>query len=424
MFNLLHFGDKWKEFVDALPCRLAEDTRQLILDVFSHHAASLESSGALTLRHRKAQAICHRVLKPLRCLVRERVTIQEIELPKVEWEVQSFHGWLASDPTTERQRDLRRNDRIFRYLDQWDWGWLTKPGAIAFERALQRVVDERKGVGDADMMRRVVHMETLGTALASAGDHYLLLQPGGLVRWFTVEEVARSLHVPPRSAAMQCISEGGGLTELQAVEALGEAVHVGVGRAWVKRLISQGRLRGPILRYGSACSGALDTVAASVAAEIEGRLQFEFASEIKAKRCAALSYGWASAGLMRERCHSDARCPPATTESRVDFWSLTSSCQAYSDRNHNASDEDARESLVDVYQSLDYVRLRSPDVVFVENVASARVVRPLSAMLSALVQYEWEMCVCDALDVGGGPTARKRCYWVGRLRLDAAGPST
>jgi hypothetical protein len=222
--------------------------------------------------------------------------------------------------------------------------------------------------------------------------------------------------VPANSCTMRCLSEAGGMTEIEAATALGGAVACGVVRAWVRRLEAQGELDEDVVTYGSACSGGADTVAAGVAAELGDRFWYLFCAERNRKRRRALWRGWGEAGLEEWRCHADAREGAAVSESPVHFWALTANCNEYSGRNHHGSDDGARESLVDVYRCLDYVRTRTPGVVFVENVATQRVVGALSAMLGALTRYTWEMCVHDAINVGGGPSARRRCVWVGRVR--------
>ena len=94
--------------------------------------------------------------------------------------------------------------------------WLTSPGVICYERALGQL--RRAGLADEDVPTRataeqllgVVHTEELPTAVASSGDHYVMLektggggppyaQPGSeLPRWRGARGVGKgSLARPP-----------------------------------------------------------------------------------------------------------------------------------------------------------------------------------------------------------------------------------
>jgi hypothetical protein len=179
VFNVLFYSNEWEAMRAAVPKHAAKDTVELFERIFAHHARSLASTRARSAVHKDAKVISRRLLERLREQARRRVTITPIDLPEVAWEVPTFHGWLAADPTAERLRDVNNNPRITREVNSWDVSWLEAPAAFAFERAYQRIRDERGGKADCAFLRGVLKQTSLPTALASDGDHYLLITPAG-----------------------------------------------------------------------------------------------------------------------------------------------------------------------------------------------------------------------------------------------------
>ena len=101
--------------------------------------------------------------------------------------------WIARDLSKERLRPLQRSKRAWEGLARWPLSWMDAPGVICYERAAGRIEEERGGVVDAAFVKRLVHTSCLPTAVASASDHYILVQPSQAPRFMTVEEVGRCM---------------------------------------------------------------------------------------------------------------------------------------------------------------------------------------------------------------------------------------
>ena len=109
-----------------------------------------------------------------------------------------------------------------------------------------RIRKERPGCAKAPgrFLQGIVRSKVLPTAVRNRGNHYLLVSAGGPpVR--AAEENARAMGIPAGSPVMvPLLSESPLLlTALQAVEALGSGVHVGVVRALMRTLIRDGELK-------------------------------------------------------------------------------------------------------------------------------------------------------------------------------------
>jgi len=79
--------------------------------------------------------------------------------------------------------------RLTEGLSWWLLMWLTRPGKVCYERAAARIQDECAGVATEDMVRRLVKVHSLPTAVASASDQYVVLEPGKAPRFMSVQEL-------------------------------------------------------------------------------------------------------------------------------------------------------------------------------------------------------------------------------------------
>ena len=324
----------------------------------------------------------------------------------------TFHAWLAADPSTEHARDINDSTRILDGVGKWRMGWLDRPGVIVYERAQGRIGKERKGCkGTPDLVftQALVFTQNLPTALANPSDHYVVIAPGGGMRFMSVEEVARGFMIPPRSSLMRVLTDADLLTPGPAISCLGRSVHVGVARAIVLMLIERGTLEIG-LTYGSAYSG-IDTFAAAVEAETGGEFTYSFASEVDETVQAALLAAWGGNGLDSGSCHSDARVAPAIDERYVDLWVITANCEKHSKRNHNPNEKDQAQSVSDVWKSLEYARRRRPKVIIMENVNEASATGPLTGLLARLEGYTMEAGPLRP-NMAGAPMSRDRYFWV------------
>ena len=280
------------------------------------------------------------MLKPLRERSARTVEVAELIVDAVEPECPTFHAWLASDPLSERLRDITDNPRITEGVEGWPLGWITEPVVFCFERASGRVNSERGGHADESFMRGVVNTIAFPTVLGNASSHLLVKAPGVPLRFVTVEETARAFQVPPDGSLMRVLSDPKLLTPIQAVSCLGRGIHVGVARCIVRKLVSRGILcRG--MTYGSAFSG-IDTFAAAVEAELGCDWAYLFASELNDRVRLALLSAWSAHGLLESHCHTDARSDAAVAELAVDLWVSSPPCEAHSKSNRKRKEGDQR----------------------------------------------------------------------------------
>ena len=70
-------------------------------------------------------------------------------------------------------------------------------------------------------------------------------------------------------------------------------------------------------------------------------------------------------------------------------------------------------ALYDTHRALEYVRLRRPRVVIVENVKATTVVAPLTDMLLRITGYTWHGGVVDPWEALRIPMDRTRHFWLG-----------
>lgn len=104
-------------------------------------------------------------------------------------------------------------------------------------------------------MRGVVKLDILPTAVASSSDHYVLVEGDSKLkaRFWTVEEVARSMGVASDCSVMKMLKKPTVLTANQAVECLGRAINARVAEGVIHFIRNRGGLRGHV-RYASAFS--------------------------------------------------------------------------------------------------------------------------------------------------------------------------
>lgn len=357
-------------------------------------------------------AQCGAFLRSLRVRHRSTLPVVALSVARATGPKGTFHSFLVETPNGERRRDVSKSARALAGVSRWPLSWLRVPGVVCYERAAGRVLSERNGLPDAKFMRGVVKVVELPTAVANRSNHYLLLLPGGSVRYMSVEEVSRSCGILPESPLMGMLSCSAYLTPTQAVTCLGAGVHAAVARQVVVTLIARGALPACGITYGSSCSG-IDTFAAGLDAATRGHWTYVFASEQETRVRAALLGAWGVRGLRAESCFSDACGVDAENAPLVDLFVLTPNCAAYSRCNRYRSDVGQDKSLGDVFRCLAYVRLRRPRVVIVENVCESGVVGPVTGLLSRLVGYaRVETSVLDPRDIARLPVARERQFWV------------
>ena len=121
---------------------------------------------------------------------------------------------------------------------------------------------------DAAFVKRLVHTSCLPTAVASASDHYILVQPSQAPRFMTVEEVGRCMGLEEGCPLMATLSDESVLTPNQAVTCLGRGVHAGVAKQVTRWLLAQGRIPARPT-YGTAFSG-VDLFAAGLNSSFDG----------------------------------------------------------------------------------------------------------------------------------------------------------
>ena len=324
----------------------------------------------------------------------------------------------------DEDRELPEEGRILTALARWDWSAFTGTAFLVFERAQGRLVDQFPDEAErpcAATVERLLHRDELPTALASSGDHFLILEArtgGGMphVRYMSVADNAAAAGVPEFSVLRDALAAGPPtITATQAVEALGEGIHGLPVQAIIEALEAEGSWpKDDVVTLGTAFSGVGTDIA--VVDDVEcGQIRVAFASEPRAERRRVLLQAWAARGLTEEHLYMDARDPRARREERVGVYIITPICQPFSPRNHTEREQqrlDQARALADVHAALDYVRWRRPPVVIVENVDVPALREHMDMLLLGIGSHRWRSVVIDPRDVGGF-TARKRRFWIG-----------
>jgi hypothetical protein len=320
---VLSSPDRVKDLVASAGRGKDRIDRALAENIMLEHVRRMATVTSDTERKSKAKSF----LKPLRDRACARTAVGALQVEPAEGGPATFHDWLAAEPKRERLRDIRKCRRILDGIGRWPLGWMEEVGVVCFERALGRIEQERGGEADADFMRGVVKTSVLPTAVASASDHYVVLELGKAPRFMTVEEVGRGFGLPMESPLMGALTATTGvMTAVQAVECLGRSVHVGVAQQLIAKLLANGTLAKGML-YGSAYSG-VDTFAAAVEAEMSGDWEYAFASEQNGTVRRGLLRAWSGRGLTADHCHNDAMGEPALSSQHVDLYETTPEVRA------------------------------------------------------------------------------------------------
>ena len=324
---------------------------------------------------------------------------------------------LNAPPPEARQ--VPPGGRVMTALAKWDWSQFEGVAFLVFERAEARLRTEYprlEGRPGPELVERLVHREELPTALASNADHYIVLrasEDGGMpsVEFMSVDDAATSGGVPTTSPLRDALNDATTITKVQAVCALGEAVHGEAMRAIITRLQEEGAWPAGHVTVGTAYSG-IDVAASAVHAATQGEWSYAFASEPLECRRRVLAKTWAAHGLTDARIHTDAGAPEARRESTVDVYVTTPTCQPFSKRNHARNPEGQARALAHASATLDYVRHASPRIVIMENVDAPELRGHMDMLLLGIAGYTWRSAVIDPRDVGWF-AARTRRYWVG-----------
>ena len=421
---------------------LAEVRRQGNADIEARAAAVLEHdrqrvAEAATKRGgrdvapgtRAAKKLADPVLKRIRTAARHVLRVGALVVRFEPGDGRPCTKWLSDDVSGDTLRGIDANDRILKGLRRWTIPADELPAIVVYERAAGRIAAERPGCGGAppaSFVRGLLHSVCMPTAKANPGDHYVVLENGGMgesvgggvtARFASVEEGLRAFGAPldsPLRAAMI----GGPLNPLRAMQALGNAVHIPTMRG-ILRALPEGSLPAGV-EYAGAYVGP-DTIAAAVQAE-QPDMRYVFGSEKDTHTREACLKAWGGHGLVRERLHMDATSDAATREARVGAWSLTATCCAHSTSNRERTEGDELSSLDDIDRSLDYVRHAGPGVVLIENVCTGWVVLGISDMLGHIDGYVWKTGSFDPWEDQEEPMARRRQFWVG-VRVCAPEPA-
>ena len=339
---------------------------------------------------------------------------QALHRARIPVQYSTLDAMISRQPAQDRLRSIGDNQRILGGVERWPMDRLQHRGIICYERALGRMTTEHKewkGKPTVRYMTSLVHTKPLPTAIGSASDHYLVVSPGGGIRWASVQELARSMEVPEGGVLWHGLSCPR-ISTIQMGEAIGRGVHTGVARSLLRPLVQDGTLR-PGMTYGSAYTG-IDTFAAAVDAEMGGNWRYEFASECKSSLRDATVAIWGKRGLKSERCHGDAAGESAAGEARVDLWVATPECTRFSKKNHRREQGEQDDGIREMIAAMSYVERRLPTVVIVENVTEGTAVGPMMGVLRRVAKAAgYELAhdkVCPTED--GGLQRRERAYWV------------
>ena len=341
--------------------------------------------------------------------------VEEAPAPPVAAPQGTVDDWRSADPAKDRRRDSSKCQVTQRDVLTWDISRCA--GALAPQRARRRMKVEcphADGRQTRDFARRLVNNESLATLTTNSYDHWMWADGEHL----SVEEASRACGVPDCSPLHQALNS---LTPIQAVNALGDGLHITVARYIVEDALHglpQPSAANPVT-YGSAFSG-IDGFAAALHAASAGSMRHAFAAEQHPRTRSALLTAWEPLGLTEASAHTDARRLGSADLPRVDLFSCTPPCKPFSKGNEAWTHQARAEVLADLHTSLHYVRTHRPARVVIENVTSPCVVAGIGTIVGALKGYDFvrhELCPFVHFGI---PTRRLRSYWVGRLRAAAA----
>ena len=385
-----------RAFAQGMEERASQESREVADAVMGHHAG--DAQGA------RDQRLVDRALKRVRDMAGAEAQVEEMKAPCApDGEAQSLRDVLSAGEG-DRRRRIEPNKRVRRGTQGWDLSWLDGPGVVCYERC---VLHGR--ARETRLLQRAVRTQVLMTALRSPADHYLIVRNGESVEWMSVQEYARAYGLREESPLWHVLCMTETVTEVQAGMLFGNAVSVDVMRAIVRLLIEEGSIdESPT--YASAFSG-MDTIAEAVDAEVEGQIDYQFASEEDPVARRVLLSAWGERGLGDTRCHEDATRGAAVEEVSVDVWACTAECVKHT-RRVRASRREAAAAFVELDRSLDYVRLRRPRVVILENVCDPLLAERVNAAVSRIGGYRWRRIELSP-HVLGRAMERERAFWVG-----------
>ena len=388
--------------------------------ILEYHAAEIHKASDADQERTEVARRCKQTITGW-CARKQQ--LKELELDCRPEGPKSYQTWLRQErmTATKDRRKLEDCPSIIDGIATWKLDWLKGRAVVCYERAKARLENERTKKGlraDEAFMQGVVKEHELNTALANPSDHYVIISANGAEAFASIQFVAAAQGMPRASVPVGLLDRTI-MSARQAATALGNGVHTGVMRAILRPLIDSGKMpQNPT--YGSAFAG-VDLIAVAMELELHDKWEYKFASESQTHLRGALLATWRKRGLTKEWCIDDARHCDATTKApRVDVWSMTGSCKAYSSANRGRDDDSIELGLIDMYWAMDYVRKHKPRVVLIENVAAEIVVKALQSMMGAMQEYEWQSGVLDPRNVVNAPVARTRFFGVGVLGDDKA----
>ena len=293
---------------------------------------------------------------------------------------------------------------------------------ICTERALGRIRAWRKkakgrakGKPPAVLLKALVHVRSIPTAVGAPGDHYWLPRLG---RWASPTEVLRLFGAPEQSSLMLAVRDGPiPISAGSVVACLGRSVHVEAALRIIRMAMDRVQLpEDP--RYAASCAG-IDLFAVAfemymkeqeVLGQGAGKWTYVHASEWRKSVAATLVKVYAHRGLTTQALIKDAR-KLAPSIGPCEIWSFTPPCEPFSKRNHVKSEEGYMAAAVELQQMLWYPIMWRPLVILVENVAEREAVAAITAALLVIVGYDWLEVDTQAADYTG--MARNRHMWVG-----------
>jgi hypothetical protein len=261
---------------------------------------------------------------------------------------------------------------------------------IVPERAASRIRSLRAKAGPSapippTLRASLVHTSRLPTAVASAGDHFLMARTG---TWASLAQVLGAFGVRHDSPAASTMLTSALMTERQWTECVGRAVMPCAAAAVVRSLEPALAGRMPASpAYASACAG-VDLFAAAMD-DLFDSWKYVAAWETDSRLREFLAQAYAPRGLVSDCVYTDATCrETARAAPRADIYVLTPSCRELSQRNHHRSVEAVRAATAQFDDMLEYVHAHRPLVVIVENVHVPEFELAVLAALSSLEGYD------------------------------------
>ena len=373
--------------------------------VLQHHLGRIRSAEGATAQLRAAG----RFKKTLNAKACAHARVSEVASPARVPCLRTVEDYRSSDPSLDRHRASDRSlaTRSFAAAA----GLRGRPGAIAPERAKSRVRREASP--------NVVHLNYLPTLTAGRADCWWWLDGD---RYFSIEEAARACGVPEGGPLVRALAEGGGLSPIVALGALGQGVHGCCFLHVFEDAVADLRASsvGDVFTYGAAYVG-VDTACAAIYPALQALgeqglpWRYAFAAEGRSDLARALLAAWGEHGLAADCVVSDAQHLAFQGFGPVTLFVCTPDCRHFSRRNQAPTRAEQAATLANLEAALKYVREQLPLRVIVENVAEMCVMLPISAILGRLRDYIWTRVTLCPYRHFGVPTMRLRSYWTGRL---------